>query len=133
MNLPTKLNIKYSSREDVVADIPIAKCSDILLSTYFEYVVHKYGIVGSDCISNTAIPSSTDTCTEPEGKYERYLVGYKLGRFYGSNDAAKEALIKFGPFRNSDYLFIGWEDDRWITVETSSGGYVLNYRLFIPD
>ncbi|KAA6398308.1 MAG: hypothetical protein EZS28_006165 [Streblomastix strix] len=126
-NFPTKFISRQEGEQDDVSVIQQATCDDI--SNYIAYVVHKYGVVGSDCIPNTEVPESTTNCTLPEGKYEKYLVGYKYANFFGNNDAVKQALIKFGPAFVYGYgLIIGWDPENWITVYRShdTGRYILD-------
>ncbi|KAA6373416.1 MAG: hypothetical protein EZS28_031057, partial [Streblomastix strix] len=129
-NYPTK-QIYRLEGEEFEYDIEELACDKYYsLWYYISFVVHKYGIVGTDCIPNTGIPSgTTDACSPGStGKYEKWLVGYKEALFFGDNDAVKEALIKFGPIYHGDYgKVIGWEGNNWVTVEVSesTGRYVL--------
>ncbi|KAA6368499.1 MAG: hypothetical protein EZS28_035974, partial [Streblomastix strix] len=116
MNYPTKEIQKYpdgTMYEDSEIDIeqPVCESYSVGNNNAIPYVVHKYGVVGTDCFPNTAVPGSTTECSQKDGKFEKYLVGYKQGIFQGDADVMKEALIKFGPVYvyGSHEIFIGWD------------------------
>ncbi|KAA6398552.1 MAG: hypothetical protein EZS28_005914, partial [Streblomastix strix] len=130
-NHPIKQIFTYPpsyGRPDSQNDIQAMTCSNIE-DKYIFYVLHKFGVVGTDCIPNTGIPVSATECSEPEGKYEKYLEGFSQAWFFGGNDAAKEALIKFGPIQFMPYsgVIIGWEGDNWVIASEST--YDFRYVL----
>lgn len=95
-NYPTKkivISPEGVAHED---DLPAPTCDDYIDSNYF-YIIHKYGVVGTDCFPNTVVPSRTDKCTQGGGKYQKFLQGYSEAEFETDVDGFKEALIKFGP------------------------------------
>ncbi|KAA6375138.1 MAG: hypothetical protein EZS28_029334, partial [Streblomastix strix] len=122
--------------EDSEIDIEQPVCESYSVGNNYAipYVVHKYGVVGTDCFPNTEVPGSTTECSQPDGKYEKYLVGYKQGIFQGDADAMKEALIKFGPVYvyGSHEIFIGWDENYWITIGINevTHGYQLSNEPF---
>ncbi|KAA6401095.1 MAG: hypothetical protein EZS28_003376 [Streblomastix strix] len=58
-------------------EAPTCLDSDESEQYYVFDIIQKYGVVGTDCIPNTAAPSRTDACTQTGGKYEKQLIGYK--------------------------------------------------------
>ncbi|KAA6379562.1 MAG: hypothetical protein EZS28_024911 [Streblomastix strix] len=137
-NYPTLEIEKYpreSGEDDSIEYVFPPTCDDYE-ADLISYVINKFGVVGTDCIPNIVIPSSTTACTEPTGKYEKQLVGYKEGTFYGDNNAAKEALIKFGPIFYGDVekLIIGWEGTNWVTVgQSETYEYILDSEPISSD
>ncbi|KAA6385647.1 MAG: hypothetical protein EZS28_018824 [Streblomastix strix] len=93
--------------------------------------LHKYGVVGTDCIPITVVPTRTDICTQPGGKYEKFLVGYREAQFFsGNSDIFKEALIKVGSIRSNSNMIIGWKNNKWIIAKQESD---LVYAQFGED
>lgn len=73
-NYPKKVTFKAADIDDVVSVIPALTCDietvdpTISIDAYFEYVLHKSGFVGADCIPNTEVPTDTTKCaTGAEG------------------------------------------------------------------
>ncbi|KAA6354415.1 MAG: hypothetical protein EZS28_050058, partial [Streblomastix strix] len=90
----------------------------ISIDAYFEYVLHKSGFVGADCIPNTEVPTDTTKCaTGAEGQYKKNFEKFKQAVFKGKPDTIKQVLINFGAVRIYDgTVIVGWDAENWVTV-----------------
>ncbi|KAA6356191.1 MAG: hypothetical protein EZS28_048282, partial [Streblomastix strix] len=90
----------------------------ISIDAYFEYVLHKSGFVGADCIPNTEVPADTTKCSEAAGNYKKNFENYKQAVFKGKPDTIKQVLINFGAARiYNGTVIVGWDAENWVTVE----------------
>ncbi|KAA6379002.1 MAG: hypothetical protein EZS28_025471 [Streblomastix strix] len=118
-NYPKKVTTKALDVNETVIDIPPLTCENYndTLNPYLEFVLHKSGFVGAECIPNTEVPTDVTKCSVDGVTLKKYFENYKEAAFKGNSDTIKEVLIKFGAVRIYDgTVIIGWNESNWVTV-----------------
>lgn len=75
-NFPTSECYKYSGYESPTVPVSAATC-DTFEYDHIEFAVHKGGVVSSECIPNTAVPSDGTKCSDSSVKFKKYFENYK--------------------------------------------------------